>query len=75
MPSSDITADFRKIIQEKESQIPDAKRRKLASKSTRNESGREGQAHVSKEYITEAYVIVSQASANSSEFSKIYLSL
>lgn len=57
MPSSDRTADFRNVIREKEREIPDAKRRKLA-KSTRHDSERDGGIHAGKEYIGEAYVIV-----------------
>lgn len=58
MPSSDRTSDFRETIREKELEIPETKRRKL-SKFTRGVSGRDDQAHIGKEYIAEAYVIVS----------------
>ncbi|GLB33710.1 putative SNARE-complex protein Syntaxin-18 N-terminus [Lyophyllum shimeji] len=58
MPSSNITADFRKIIQEKEREIPDAKRRKLATKSSRIDSRRDGEVHIGKEYMSEAYIIL-----------------
>lgn len=56
MPSRDITLDFRKIIQEKQREIPDAKRQKVA-KSPRAEFGREGQ-EIGKEYVKEAYTIL-----------------
>ncbi|KAF9469105.1 snare protein syntaxin 18/UFE1 [Collybia nuda] len=57
MPSKDRTTDFLDIIREKEREIPDAKRRKLA-KSAQHESERNGGAYVGKEYIKEAYVIL-----------------
>lgn len=57
MPSRDRTADFRDVVREKEREIPDAKRRKLA-KSTQHEGERDGGIHTGKEYIGEAYVIV-----------------
>jgi hypothetical protein len=57
MPSSDRTFDFRAIIREKELENPDGKRRKLA-KSIQHQSERDGDAHIGKEYIGEAYVIV-----------------
>ncbi|RDB22458.1 Syntaxin-18 [Hypsizygus marmoreus] len=58
MPFNDLTADFRRILLEKEREIPDAKRRKLTSKSPRADSGRDGQIQIGKEYISEAYVIL-----------------
>ena len=58
MPSIDRTADFRKVIQEKALTIPDAKRRKL-SKPTPKDTGLDGRDLFGKEYMSEAYVIVS----------------
>ncbi|KAF5387688.1 hypothetical protein D9615_000303 [Tricholomella constricta] len=62
MPSTDLTADFRKIIQEKERDTPDAKRRMLATKSPRTDFGLEGKIHIGKEYINEAYTILNHIS-------------
>ncbi|KAG5644074.1 hypothetical protein DXG03_009164 [Asterophora parasitica] len=58
MPSTNLTADLRKIIQEKEREIPDAKRQRLSTKSSRPDAGREGHIHTGKEYINEAYTIL-----------------
>ncbi|KAG6857344.1 hypothetical protein H0H87_005647 [Tephrocybe sp. NHM501043] len=58
MPATDLTATFRKIIQEKELEFTDAKRRKLGTKSPRLDSGCEGQVQIGKKYIDEAYIIL-----------------
>lgn len=58
MPSSDRTADFRDFIQEKKLGISDAKRRKPAQVN-QNDAALAGQGHFGKEYLSEAYVIVS----------------
>ncbi|TFK43628.1 hypothetical protein BDQ12DRAFT_643221 [Crucibulum laeve] len=57
MPFTNITNDFRSILQEKESTVPDSKRRKL-SKHGRHDGERDGQASLSKEYLAEAYTIL-----------------
>ena len=58
MPSSDRTADFRKFIQEKKLDIPDTKSRKPA-RVNRNDTVLAGRGHFGKEYLSEAYIIVS----------------
>lgn len=58
MPSSNRTADFRDFIQEKKLGIPDAKRRRPA-RVNQNDAVLAGQGHFGKEYLSEAYVIVS----------------
>jgi hypothetical protein len=58
MPSSDRTADFRGFVEKKKLAIPDAKRRKIV-KIDQNEAGLAGQSHFGKEYLSEAYNIVS----------------
>jgi syntaxin 18 len=56
MPSSDRTHDFRQVIQEKENELPAAKRRKTAKQT--NEAERDPQLISGKDYVAEAYVIV-----------------
>jgi hypothetical protein len=73
MPSSDRTADFRKFIHEKQFTIPDAKRRKL-SKPTWNDPSLDGQVNFGKEYMSEAYVIVSYW-CNWSDLNQVHLNL
>ena len=58
MPSSDRTVDFRKLIQEQKLAIHDAKSRKPI-KVNRSDAALAGQGHFGKEYLSEAYVIVS----------------
>jgi syntaxin 18 len=58
MPSSDRTANFHDFVQEKKLAIPDAKRRKLV-KVDHNDAKLAGQSHFGKEYLSEAYAIVS----------------
>lgn len=58
MPASDRTLDFRKVVEEKENGLSDAKRRKIV-RTSRNDVGRDGRAQLGKDYIAEAYIIVS----------------
>ncbi|KAH9482931.1 Syntaxin ufe1 [Psilocybe cubensis] len=54
MPFKNITNEFREVLQERESSIPDAKRRKV-SKQPKNETDKPS---VDKTYIAEAYNIL-----------------
>lgn len=54
MPFKNITNEFREVLQERESSIPDAKRRKVL-KQPKNETNKPS---VDKIYIAEAYNIV-----------------
>ncbi|KAG5716557.1 Syntaxin-18 [Termitomyces sp. T112] len=58
MPYNDITDTFRKITREKEHDLSDVKPRKVTPKVSRTDAGHEGQVHIGKEYINEAYVIL-----------------
>lgn len=58
MPSSDRTADFRNFIREKKLTIPDAKRRKPV-RFNQSDAALAGQGHFEKEYLSEAYIVVS----------------
>jgi syntaxin 18 len=57
MPCSDRTQDFRKVIREQENVLPTAKRRKTSRQATDTE--RNAQLIAGKEYVAEAYIIVS----------------
>jgi len=54
MAFCDITNDFQKLVQEKRHALPESKRRKSPKTNPDNQ-----QASLGKEYITEAYNIVS----------------
>jgi len=58
MPSSDRTTDFRDFLREKKLAIPDTKRRKLV-RVNRSDAELAGQGHFGREYLSEAYIIVS----------------
>ncbi|KAG6872754.1 hypothetical protein C0995_006956 [Termitomyces sp. Mi166 len=58
MPFDDITETFRKITHEKERELPDAKRRKVILQVSRTDASHEGQIHIGKEYMKEAYAIL-----------------
>ena len=55
MPFKEITNEFRKAVQERETSAPDAKRRKVA-KQPKND---ENTASIDKTYVAEAYNIAS----------------
>lgn len=55
MAFKDITNDFQQAVKNRQSSIPDAKRRKLAKQS----KGEDEKNSISKAYVSEAYNIVS----------------
>ncbi|KIM90691.1 hypothetical protein PILCRDRAFT_811152 [Piloderma croceum F 1598] len=57
MPSINRTTDFRKVLAEKRSALPETKRRRM-SRPSKSDTEREGQNVLGKEYISEAYVIL-----------------
>jgi syntaxin 18 len=58
MPGIDRTTDFREVLAAKRNALPETKRQKIARPS-KSETEREGHNILGKEYISEAYVIVS----------------
>ena len=59
MPFIDLTAEFRNAVHHKQSQLPDVKRRKKSVRSS--VAGRDDESSLGKEYLAEAYIIVSRA--------------
>lgn len=53
------TSEFRQIVNDRAGQVPDAKRRKLSTSSKRSSPEREKQELLNKEYVKEAYNVVS----------------
>ena len=51
------TSEFRQILSEKETGLPE-KRRKLSRNPKRSDAQAEGDVALSKEYVAEAYVVV-----------------
>ncbi|KAF6762708.1 hypothetical protein DFP72DRAFT_1001237 [Ephemerocybe angulata] len=59
MAYTDLTADFRQVVQEKQRDIPEAKRRKLDHpKSPSTSQDTSGGTLAGKEYISEAYTVL-----------------
>jgi len=58
MPFIDLTAEFRNAVHQRQSQLPDAKRRKKSARTS--VAGRDGESSLGKEYVAEAYIIVSR---------------
>lgn len=59
MTASDRTPEFRQILKEVRSSLPETKRRKVQRPSARSgEGGHEGQDLLGKEYIAEGYVVL-----------------
>lgn len=61
MTASSRTSDFRESVRQKEGPLPDAKRRKLSRPPKRSTPESERQDLLNKEYVKEAYNVVSAA--------------
>ena len=59
MTASSRTSEFREFVRQKEGAVPDAKRRKLSRPVKRSSPETERQELLNKEYVKEAYNVVS----------------
>ncbi|KAL1944238.1 hypothetical protein VTO73DRAFT_3423 [Trametes versicolor] len=62
MPATPRTSEFRELVREKERGVPEAKRRKLSRPSKRSTPEGERLETLNKEYVKEAYVVLSHIS-------------